>query len=102
MFIYVEGIDRAYQFSCFFKVSITLSVEMPRTLAASHIIQMRSGFSHPNINLDNPIDDEVRFTRSEYENADVEYSINNSFGFGGINSCSGIQEGSHLKIMENK
>ncbi len=55
--------------------------------AIAVIIQMRGSFVHPNINLDDPIDTVVRFVKSKYENTDIEYAINNSFGFGGINTC---------------
>ncbi len=55
--------------------------------AIAVIVQMQGSFVHPNINLDNPIDSQIRFTKSTCENAEVKYAINNSFGFGGINTC---------------
>ena len=37
VFVYVAQIYWAYQFLCFFKVRITLSVDTPKTLAVSHM-----------------------------------------------------------------
>lgn len=37
MVVYIEQVDRAYQLLRFFKVLITLSVDMPNTLAVSRI-----------------------------------------------------------------
>ena len=51
------------------------------------IIQMQEGFVHPNLNLDNPIDDECRFCPKESLPVPLNISMNNSFGFGGINTC---------------
>jgi malonyl-ACP decarboxylase len=50
------------------------------------IIQMQEGFIHPNINLENPIDNECRFSRHKAEIVSIDTAMSNSFGFGGINS----------------
>jgi malonyl-ACP decarboxylase len=50
------------------------------------IIQMQEGFIHPNINLENPIDGECRFSRQKAEMVSIDTAMSNSFGFGGINS----------------
>jgi malonyl-ACP decarboxylase len=50
------------------------------------IIQMKEGFVHPNINLENPIDKECRWVGPVSTPADIQISMSNSFGFGGINS----------------
>jgi malonyl-ACP decarboxylase len=54
--------------------------------AIATLIQMRDGFVHPNRNLDNPIDNRVRFSGSVSLPAQIEMAMSNSFGFGGINS----------------
>jgi len=54
--------------------------------AIATLIQMKEGFIHPNINLDNPIDDKCRFAGKQKEITTIEVAMSNSFGFGGINS----------------
>ncbi|HBV98899.1 MAG: hypothetical protein JL50_19370 [Peptococcaceae bacterium BICA1-7] len=54
--------------------------------AVATIIQIREGFVHPNLNLDNPIDNECRFNDGTAKEADIEMAMSNSFGFGGINT----------------
>lgn len=54
--------------------------------AIATLIQMKEGFVHPNINLDNPIDDKCRFAGKQKEKVTIETAMSNSFGFGGINS----------------
>lgn len=51
------------------------------------IIQMRDGFIHPNLNLDSPIDNRVRFAGPASTDAAIDIALKNSFGFGGINCC---------------
>ncbi|HEX6565744.1 MAG TPA: beta-ketoacyl synthase N-terminal-like domain-containing protein [Chthoniobacterales bacterium] len=57
------------------------------------ILQLNGGFAHPNRNLENPIDPEMHFLRSEAETLAAEYGLSNSFGFGGINSSVVIRKG---------
>ncbi|MBY9081318.1 polyketide beta-ketoacyl:ACP synthase [Paenibacillus sp. HN-1] len=54
--------------------------------ALSTIIQMKEGFVHPNLNLEDPIDQECRFSRGMSVEARIRTSLSNSFGFGGINT----------------
>jgi malonyl-ACP decarboxylase len=54
--------------------------------AVATVIQMREGFLHPNLNLDDPIDEACRFCGPSPEPADIEHAMSNSFGFGGMNS----------------
>lgn len=57
------------------------------------VIQMREGFVHPNINLENPIDHECRFCGHQAVPASIDTAMNNSFGFGGINTSLIIKKG---------
>jgi malonyl-ACP decarboxylase len=50
------------------------------------IIQMKEGFIHPNLNLENPIDDVCKFSRDQSIEVPIHTTVNNSFGFGGINT----------------
>ncbi|MCS1407948.1 MAG: Polyketide biosynthesis malonyl-ACP decarboxylase PksF [Verrucomicrobia subdivision 3 bacterium] len=50
------------------------------------LVQLRGGFLHPNLNLEDPIDEEVRFVGSEAVGYSGCLGMSNSFGFGGINS----------------
>ncbi len=52
----------------------------------SGIIQMTEGFIHPNINLDNAIDKQFRFSGKKSINENINTFMSNSFGFGGINT----------------
>ncbi len=54
--------------------------------AIATIVQMRDGFIHPNLNLLDPIDPDIRFAGADAEMRPVQHAISNSFGFGGINS----------------
>jgi len=54
--------------------------------AAAVVIQMREGFVHPNLNLDNPIDGDCRFCGPRAVPAKINLALSNSFGFGGINT----------------
>jgi len=58
------------------------------------LIQMNDGFLHPNLNLEHPIDPDVRFAQAESTALDAEYALSNGFGFGGINSSLLIRKGS--------
>jgi malonyl-ACP decarboxylase len=55
--------------------------------AIATLIQMQQGFLHPNRNLENPIDNEIQFVGTGAIADNVQVALNNSFGFGGINSC---------------
>ena len=50
------------------------------------VIQMSDGFVHPNLNLDEPIDRQLRFAGNRAEDAAINVALKNSFGFGGINT----------------
>lgn len=54
--------------------------------AIASILQMQHGFVHPNRNLEEPIDDAVRLVQQE-ERMEIKYTLSNSFGFGGIDTC---------------
>lgn len=57
------------------------------------IIQMLEGFVHPNRNLDNPIDNECRFSPEASVRTPIDISMSNSFGFGGINTSLILKKG---------
>jgi len=61
--------------------------------AVAAIIQMNEGFLHPNLNLVNPIDMQIRFCGPEKSRADILYSMSNSFGFGGFNTSIVLRRG---------
>jgi malonyl-ACP decarboxylase len=52
------------------------------------VLQMEQGFLHPNPNLDEPIDGQLKFVGKEAEAAAFDYALSNSFGFGGVNSTA--------------
>lgn len=49
------------------------------------ILAIRDGIIPPTINLDNPIDPEMDFVPHKSRVQTVEYAMNNTFGFGGMN-----------------
>jgi malonyl-ACP decarboxylase len=51
------------------------------------VIQLQEGFIHPNKNLQEPIDSSFRFSGVQMQQALIRTALNNSFGFGGINTC---------------
>jgi malonyl-ACP decarboxylase len=57
------------------------------------IIQMKEGFIHPNLNLEHPIDDECKFSRHQSIETSIHTAVNNSFGFGGINTSVIFKKG---------
>jgi malonyl-ACP decarboxylase len=50
------------------------------------ILQLNGGFVHPNRNLDNPIDLELKLAGNQAGPLSAQYALTNGFGFGGINS----------------
>ncbi|MEJ1355068.1 MAG: beta-ketoacyl synthase N-terminal-like domain-containing protein [Candidatus Sedimenticola sp. (ex Thyasira tokunagai)] len=50
------------------------------------VLQIKGGFIHPNLNLINPIDTKLSFAGEKAIKMPVNYALNNSYGFGGINS----------------
>lgn len=57
--------------------------------AVATIQALRTGFLHPNLNLDNPEEaaDLNILVGKEKQAADIDVALSNSFGFGGHNSC---------------
>ena len=49
------------------------------------LIQMREGFVHPSKNLGDPITTEINWVTEKKINT-IDFAINNSFGFGGVNT----------------
>lgn len=54
--------------------------------AIASIVQLREGFVHANLNLEEPIDAACRFVGAHREQARIRIAVSNSFGFGGINT----------------
>jgi malonyl-ACP decarboxylase len=54
--------------------------------AIATLLQLQEQFVHPNLNLDKPIDSVCRFAGNQLARANVQIALNNSFGFGGINT----------------
>ncbi len=54
--------------------------------AIATIIQMNEDFLHPNLNLEDPMDETCRFVGGQSQPATINIAMSNSFGFGGINS----------------
>ncbi|MEO8963659.1 MAG: beta-ketoacyl synthase N-terminal-like domain-containing protein [Gammaproteobacteria bacterium] len=54
--------------------------------AIATVVQLQEQMVHPNLNLDNPIDKDCRFAGGQSVNATINTALNNSFGFGGINT----------------
>ncbi|MFJ8544196.1 beta-ketoacyl synthase N-terminal-like domain-containing protein [Streptomyces sp. NPDC093586] len=52
--------------------------------AVATVVQMRSGFVHPNVHLRRPVEPALRFAGRGAEPADVSYALSNGFGFGGV------------------
>ncbi|MHB8523315.1 MAG: beta-ketoacyl synthase N-terminal-like domain-containing protein [Limisphaerales bacterium] len=57
------------------------------------LLQLNQGFLHPNINLERPVDPDLRFVGARSETHQAEYALSNGFGFGGINSSLVIRKG---------
>lgn len=61
--------------------------------AIATLLQLQDGFVHANLNLENPIDPQLRFVRKQSETADIKTAMSNSFGFGGINTSIVLTRG---------
>lgn len=61
------------------------------------ILQLRGGFLHPQINLENQVVEGILLVNKEVEYKKMDYAISNSYGFFGINSSVVLRKG-----MENK
>lgn len=55
------------------------------------VIQMKHGFLHPNMNLENPISDELKFCGKDAIAYTIQTALSNSFGFGGINTSIALK-----------
>ena len=62
--------------------------------AVAAVVQLRSGFVHPNPALTDPIDDRLRFAGPEVRDSTARFALSNSFGFGGINTSVVLAGGS--------
>jgi malonyl-ACP decarboxylase len=54
------------------------------------LLQMNASFCHPTRNLHKPIDSTLRFVKETTVEANIQYAISNSFGFGGVNAALAI------------
>ncbi len=54
--------------------------------AIATVLQMNEGFLHPNLNLLQPICEDLQFCGPEAINQSIDLALSNSFGFGGINT----------------
>ncbi len=54
--------------------------------AITCLIQMKEGFLHQSSNLLNPITDQIQWVVDQAESTEINHALNNSFGFGGINT----------------
>ena len=59
------------------------------------LLQMNNNFLHPNLNLDNPIDTTCLLVGKSKMDIALHYAINNSFGFGGINTSIVLEKGNN-------
>jgi malonyl-ACP decarboxylase len=54
--------------------------------AVATIVQMREGFVHPTVGLEDPIDPTFRFVGPCAQPAEIRFAVSNGFGFGGFNT----------------
>ncbi|MGP3972003.1 beta-ketoacyl synthase N-terminal-like domain-containing protein [Streptomyces sp. 6N223] len=59
--------------------------------AIACVLQMRGGYVHPNPNLTHPAIPGPRYAPARQTAASITYALNNSFGFGGINTSLLLQ-----------
>lgn len=57
------------------------------------LLQLNNGLLHPNINLDEPIHPLLNFVGNKASSLSGDIGLNNSFGFGGINTSLIIEKG---------
>jgi malonyl-ACP decarboxylase len=50
------------------------------------VLQIKGNFIHKNLNLINPNMTDMPLVKDETEDYSIKYALNNSFGFGGINT----------------
>ncbi|MFF0836629.1 MULTISPECIES: beta-ketoacyl synthase N-terminal-like domain-containing protein [unclassified Streptomyces] len=55
--------------------------------AVAALLQMRHGRLHPTRNLDDPVDDSLRWVRGQAIESEVRHCLSLSMGFGGINTA---------------
>jgi len=60
--------------------------------AIAIILQINNDFLHPNKYLKQPINNNIKWVPQEVLTQSVSIALNNSFGFGGINTCSIFQK----------
>lgn len=65
--------------------------------AIAVLVQMKSDFTHPNTNLQNPIRLDIGFAGKESISGGPQVALNNSFGFGGINTSVAFVKGVERK-----
>ena len=63
--------------------------------AVALLTQMAESFIHPNVNLDEPIRDDVGLVGSRATSPGPRVALSNSFGFGGINTSILIEHADH-------
>lgn len=61
--------------------------------AVATVLQIDEGFVHPNLNLEEPVEEGLSFCGRKAEKADLNIALSNSFGFGGINTSIILRRG---------
>lgn len=54
--------------------------------AIASFIQMKEKFLHKSVNLTEPINHQIDWTKNTIQDVDINYTLSNSFGFGGVNT----------------
>jgi malonyl-ACP decarboxylase len=65
--------------------------------AIACVLQMRGGYVHPNPHLTHPVTPDLKYAPARQTAASITYALNNSFGFGGINTSLLLQSPSTRK-----